>query len=134
MRTIKALLLLFIVCFVSLAEEEPSKPGLIGEYFQMSFDVSDFPVLPADKKPTLKRVDPQIAFEFVKGNFHGTGMLDRWQATAMVPALGVVPPTARLSHSSTRSAPPASASRAESRSPTQISTLIRFPIPSLSLN
>lgn len=78
MRTIiTSFLPLFLFC-VQLAAEEPVKPGLIGEYFQMSYDVSDFPSVPADKKPTLKRVDAQVAFDYVKGVFHGTGMLDRF--------------------------------------------------------
>src|SRR5947209_19841203 len=51
-------------------------------------------------------------------------MLSHRHASAIVPALGVVPPTARLSHSSTRSAPPASAAMADSTSPTQISILV----------
>ena len=51
-------------------------------------------------------------------------MLSHRQASAIVPTLGVVPPTARLSQSSTRSAPPASAAIADSTSPTQISIVI----------
>ncbi len=52
-------------------------------------------------------------------------MLSHRQVSAIVPALGVVPPTDRLSHSSTRSAPPTSAAMADSTSPTQISIIIR---------
>jgi len=93
MRTIKAAVVALVFCISHLAAEEPFRPGLMGEYFQMAFDVSDFPVIPADKKPTLKRVDPQIAFEFVKGTFHGTGMLDRfyvrWSGTITISTPGI---------------------------------------------
>lgn len=93
MRTIKALILVLLSCSVSHSAEEPAKPGLIGEYFQMSYDVSDFPVIPPDKKPTLKRIDPNIAFGYVKGAFHGTGMLDRfyvrWSGTITIAKPGI---------------------------------------------
>ncbi len=52
-----------------------------------------------------------------------TGMVNRRQVSAIVAALGVVPPAARLSQSSTRWAPPDSAATADSTSPTQISTV-----------
>src|SRR5271165_5003546 len=45
-------------------------------------------------------------------------------ATMMHPALGVVPPSSKLSHNSTRSAPPLSAANAPEAESTQISTRI----------
>src|SRR5512140_3994875 len=53
------------------------------------------------------------------------GMRNRRLASAIVPNEGVSPPKNRLEQSSTRSAPPASASRASSRDPQQISSSTR---------
>src|SRR6266508_908948 len=47
----------------------------------------------------------------------------RARATAIAPALGVVPPSSKLSHSSTRSAPPRSAAIADSTESTQTSMI-----------
>src|SRR5262245_60810219 len=47
----------------------------------------------------------------------------RSRAIAIAPALGVVPPSNKLSHNSTRSAPPRSAASADSTESTQTSTI-----------
>src|SRR5437867_10166534 len=58
-----------------------------------------------------------------------TGMRRRARHSAIVPALGVVPPSIRLSHSSTRLAPPASAATAEGTESTQASMRTFMPGP-----
>ena len=67
-------------------------PGLVGEYFYLRWLVSDFPHVKPDLKPTLKRVDAQIAFPWVQGEFYGTKLNDRffvrWSGTIRTPAKG----------------------------------------------
>lgn len=67
-------------------------PGLIGEYFSFDSDVVDFPAVPASREPTLKRVDLQINFPAVEGEFYGTGMKDsfyvRWSGLIEAPVSG----------------------------------------------
>ena len=53
------------------------------------------------------------------------GIPMRARHPAIVPALGVVPPSIRLSHNSTRPAPPASAARADSTESMQASMRMR---------
>ena len=50
------------------------KPGLVGEYFELDGGVADFPKLPADKKPTIRRVDKQVNVENCTENFGNTNL------------------------------------------------------------
>ena len=71
---------------------EKSEPGLIGEYFDIGSSLEDFPTIPADKKPVVKRVDKTIDFESTQEGFHGTQLVDffyiRWNGSISVPKDG----------------------------------------------
>ncbi|NOS70648.1 MAG: hypothetical protein HOP33_12050 [Verrucomicrobia bacterium] len=71
---------------------ENLESGLLGEYFDMGSSLEDFPTIPADKKPVLKRVDKTINFESTQEGFHGTQLVDfffiRWTGKIRIPKDG----------------------------------------------
>ncbi len=71
---------------------EALTPGLVAEYFQVEDLASDFPVIPAAHKPTLKRIDPQLDFPWVRGEFYGTNLSERfyvrWSGVLRAPSKG----------------------------------------------
>ena len=73
---------LFFATFIAFSglsvHAECRAPGLVGEYFAMDDLVSDFPVVSPDHFPTFKRVDRAIAFPWVKDEFYGTGLRERF--------------------------------------------------------
>ncbi len=50
------------------------EPGLVAEYFDLEGGASDFPKIPADRKPAYARVEPQVDRHDVSGDFYGTRM------------------------------------------------------------
>jgi len=74
MRRGIALLLLFLPN--AMAAEW--SPGLIGEYFRTPTLSSDFPVIPREQKPDVKRIDAQINVPWALGEFAGTGVVGRF--------------------------------------------------------
>ena len=50
------------------------KPGLMAEYFEFDTGIGDFPVIAADKKPTIRRVDKQINVDNCDSNFNNTNL------------------------------------------------------------
>ena len=68
------------------------EPGLLGEYFDLGSSLEDFPTLPGDKKPLVKRVDKTINFESTQEGFHGTSLVDffyiRWTGKIRIPKDG----------------------------------------------
>lgn len=87
-----ALLGAFVLVLSGCAGTDRQRPGLVGEYFSMNEIVSDFPVVQPDKIPTLKRVDPAVNFECTKGDFYGTGLIERfyvrWSGVIKTPSSG----------------------------------------------
>ena len=69
-----ALALAALVAFNSAAAADDVKPGLLGEYYDMDGAVEDFPTIPAEKKPTIKKIDKQINIDSVDENFNGTNL------------------------------------------------------------
>jgi hypothetical protein len=71
---------------------EELKPGLIGEYYSFSQAIEDFPTVAAEKKPDLRRIDKEIAFEPTEGKFASTDFEDRffirWTGVLRVPSDG----------------------------------------------
>ena len=67
-------------------------PGLVAEYFEIGTGIEDFPVLAPDRKPSLRRVEPQVNVESTEGTFAGTGLSDcfyvRWTGVVRIPATG----------------------------------------------
>src|SRR5437867_4328845 len=61
---------------------EKLESGLLGEYFDIGIELEDFPTIPADKKPVLKRADKTVNFESTRDPFPGTQLVDffyvRW--------------------------------------------------------
>lgn len=72
--------------------EDDVKPGLVGEYYDMGAAVEDFPTIPADKKPNLKRVDKQVNVDSVDENFNGSNLSQhffvRWSGLVKIEKAG----------------------------------------------
>ena len=68
------------------------KPGLLGEYFNLGREAREFPYLPPNQKPFLRRVDAEINWKEEQGEFAGCGLSDhfciRWTGLIRVPADG----------------------------------------------
>ena len=68
------------------------KAGLVAEYYGLEGELEDFPAISAGKKPTVKRVDPQIAFESTQEAWPGTELVDhfyaRWTGKLSIPKDG----------------------------------------------
>ena len=54
------------------------RPGLLGEFFELQGEVEDFPTLPTDKKPALRRIDAMVNFDSTEAGFGGTGLTDKF--------------------------------------------------------
>ncbi len=76
----------------STSSAAASSSGLLGEYFDIGSSLEDFPVIPADKKPVVKRVDETINFESTQEGFYGTKLVDffyvRWTGDIRIPKDG----------------------------------------------
>lgn len=93
MKRIQPLLAALAFLFARQAfAAEGLEPGLVGEYFDLGTSLEDFPTIPADKKPVVKRVDKTINFESTQEGFHGTQLVDffyiRWTGKIRVPKDG----------------------------------------------
>jgi hypothetical protein len=78
-RTAAIALSFFTSLATGLAAAAPQhEAGLIGEYFALEGQVSDFPQLPTTRKPTLVRVDKQV--NFVEGAFAPTKLSENFFA------------------------------------------------------
>ena len=83
MKRTRLLLAAFTLAFAHpVFAAENFESGLVGEYFDLGSSLDDFPTIPADKKPVVKRVDKTINFESTQEGFHGTQLVDffyiRW--------------------------------------------------------
>ena len=93
MKIIQPLLIALAVGFTHQAiAADNLEPGLVGEYFDLGSSLEDFPTIPADKKPVVKRVDKTINFESTQEGFHGTQLVDfffiRWTGKIRIPKDG----------------------------------------------
>ena len=75
------------------AQEGPELcPGLVAEYFELGSGIEDFPVLPPERKPNVRRVDAQVNVESTESSFSGTGLMDgfyaRWSGVVRIPTPG----------------------------------------------
>jgi hypothetical protein len=74
------------------AAQEELKPGLVAEFFKIGKAMDDIPVIPADRKPDLRRIDRKINFENTSESFPGTQMSDhfyvRWMGKVRIPRDG----------------------------------------------
>ncbi len=92
----KTLLAAFsLLCLLNVTKTfaaNPPEPGLIGEYFDLGDAVEDFPKIPADRKPTIKRVDKNIDFRSTESTFPGTKLQShfaiRWTGKIKAPKDG----------------------------------------------
>ncbi|MFI5379183.1 MAG: PA14 domain-containing protein [Tepidisphaerales bacterium] len=81
MKWLLCLIACALGCFITasaLAAEEEMKEGLVAEFYSMDGAVEDFPTIPADKKPTVKRVDKQINVDSTGDNWPGTDLKDHY--------------------------------------------------------
>ena len=90
----RAGILVLLIGATALSQEpaEEMKPGLIAEFFNIGKAMEDFPVIAADRKPDLRRIDRKINFEHTVETFPGTPMSDhfyvRWIGKVRVPRDG----------------------------------------------
>lgn len=81
-----------LILAVACAGGEECSPGLVGEYFYVKWLASDFPVIDPGVTPTVKRVDETINFPWIKGEFYGTKLVERfyvrWSGILRVPSNG----------------------------------------------
>lgn len=54
------------------------KPGLVAEFFNIGKPMEEFPTVAAERKPDLRRIDRQVAFEHTSATFPGTEMSDHF--------------------------------------------------------
>lgn len=74
------------------AVEAVLKPGLLAEYYDLSEELSDFPVIAAGTKPAVSRVDATINIEDSEDAVPGTTLSEhfyiRWTGVVRVPKDG----------------------------------------------
>lgn len=77
---------------VSQDAADELKAGLIAEFFNIGKPMEEFPVIAAERKPDLRRIDRQINYEQTADTFPGTVMSDhfyvRWTGRIKVPRDG----------------------------------------------
>jgi hypothetical protein len=75
-----------------LQGQEALRPGLIAEAYSLRGPLEDFPRIPADRKPDLRRIDPQVRIEPSQERLVGSDMADhfyvRWSGILRVPRAG----------------------------------------------
>jgi hypothetical protein len=62
------------------SQDPALEPGLVAEYFEMNAALGDFPSLSPDRKPTYVRVEKQVDYDDVTGDFYGTRMIQNFYA------------------------------------------------------
>jgi len=77
MKYLFAVVFVMACSFSAMAADELA-PGLQGDYFNMGEELSDFPTIAADKKPTLTKIDKTINFDSTDEGFNGTDMVDQF--------------------------------------------------------
>jgi hypothetical protein len=91
MKQLLAILALFCAASIGRAYAEDMVPGLVGEYFNIGEELSDYPNV-ADKKATVKKVDKTVNFDSTEEGFNGTNLVDqfyiRWTGTIKAPKDG----------------------------------------------
>ena len=75
-RTNIVLLVAALTTCAAIADDT-LQPGLMGRYYQMT-SLSDFPSVPASRKPDVERVDRQINFASTLEEFAGTKLRDNF--------------------------------------------------------
>jgi len=77
---------------VSQEPADELKAGLVAEFFNIGKPMEEFPVIAAERKPDLRRVDRTINFEQTSETFPGTTMADhfyvRWSGRIRIPRDG----------------------------------------------
>lgn len=92
MRYFVALVCALSLCSFVKAADAAAEPGLKAEYFDMENAIEDYPTVPADKKPTVSRIDKQVNYESVDEKFAGTDLnvhfYVRWTGILRIPKDG----------------------------------------------
>lgn len=77
---------------LALSPQDDLKPGLIVEFYDMEKALEDFPVLDAEKKPAVRRIDPQVNYDSTADEFGKSGLSEhfyaRWTGLLRVPKDG----------------------------------------------
>ena len=73
-------------------DKDDLKPGLVATYYAFDEAIEDFPEIPADKKPALRRVEPNVDYESTGEEFIKSGLSDhfvvRWTGILRIPEDG----------------------------------------------
>lgn len=81
-----------VVLALAGAAQDDLRPGLLGEYFDIGQQIEEFPVVAADKKPAVRRIDKRINFDATGEAFAETALADhfyvRWTGVLRVPKEG----------------------------------------------
>lgn len=68
------------LCLPALAQDKDLEPGLVAEYFALASGPNTFPNLAATVKPTYVRVEKNVDYPDVTGDFYGTRLSDNFYA------------------------------------------------------
>src|SRR5262245_23186430 len=71
--------MLLLICILLVVGQD-ADPGLVAEYFKLSATPATFPTLPATAKPILVRVEKNVDYGEVDGEFHGTRLSENFYA------------------------------------------------------
>ncbi|HLY11827.1 MAG TPA: DUF6797 domain-containing protein, partial [Planctomycetota bacterium] len=69
-----------LLALPGLAQDKDLEPGLVAEYFLLSGAPNGFPTPPATQKPTLVRIDKNVDYTEVSGDFYGARMIENFYA------------------------------------------------------
>lgn len=64
----------------AISQEPDLEPGLVAEYFALASGPNTFPTLPSTQKPTFARVEKNVDYADVTGDFYGTRLTDNFYA------------------------------------------------------
>jgi hypothetical protein len=78
--TVLAALLLGSLTLSGLGQDPTAEPGLVAEYFLLRAAPNTFPAIPESQKPTLVRVEKNVDYADVTGDFYGARMIENFYA------------------------------------------------------
>jgi glucose/arabinose dehydrogenase len=93
-KTLLRIIVTLTVWAPVLAQDKDLDPGLVAEYFALNTGPNTFPNLPATVKPTYVRVEKNVDYGDVTGDFYGTRLTDnfyaRWTGVLRVEKAGKI--------------------------------------------
>lgn len=80
MRLFAKLIGVVALCLPAAAQDPALEPGLVAEYFPLTGGAAKFPTIPAGQKPILVRVEKNVDYADVSGDFYGTRLIENFYA------------------------------------------------------